>query len=113
MNTGNWIHVAATWDTSGAMNLYLNGNVESTSSFGSFDPRDTSNQFFVGQDSNGTFYTGSLDQIQIYDSALTGGQIAALAAIPEPSTYAAFVGLAALGLGVWRRRLAAPKTSAT
>jgi hypothetical protein len=106
VNTGNWIHVAATWDTSGTMNLYLNGSLEATYDTGSSDPRDTSNQFFVGQDSNGTFYTGSLDEIQIYDSALSSGQITALAAIPEPATYAIFAGCGALGLALWRRRRA-------
>ena len=31
-------------------------------------------------------------------------QIEAVSAIPEPSTYAAFAGLGALGLVIWRRR---------
>ncbi|AOS44034.1 hypothetical protein Verru16b_01095 [Lacunisphaera limnophila] len=43
-------------------------------------------------------------------SAITAGQITfdnfAVTAIPEPSTYAAFAGLGALGLVLWRRRQA-------
>jgi hypothetical protein len=104
VDTGNWIHVAATWDTSGTMNLYLNGSLEATEVFGSSDPRDPFNQFFIGQDLGGNFYTGSLDEIRIYDIALSSGQIATLAAIPEPSTYAMCVGVMALGLAVLRRR---------
>ncbi len=104
VNTGNWIHVAATWDTSGTMNLYLNGNLEASTGGTSSDPRDTSNPFFVGQDSNGTFYTGSLDGIQIYDSALSGGQIAALAAVPEPAVGAIILGVFVLGLAGLRQR---------
>ncbi|MDB6164926.1 MAG: LamG domain protein jellyroll fold domain protein [Lacunisphaera sp.] len=112
VNTGNWIHVAATWDTSGAMNLYFNGTLEATNGGASWDDRDTSNQFFIGQDLGADFdnpqqiYIGSLDEIQIYDSALSSGQITALAAIPEPATYAIFAGCGALGLALWRRRRA-------
>ena len=108
VNTGNWIHVAATWDTSGTMNLYLNGAWEASYNLASTDSRDTNNPFFIGQDLGGNTYTGSLDEIRIYDSALSAGQVAALAAIPEPATYAMFAGLAALGLAYVRR----PKSAA-
>jgi hypothetical protein len=108
VNTGNWIHVAATWDTSGTMSLYLNGNLEATDIFASTEPRDTFNQFFIGQDLGGGTYTGSLDEIRIYDSALSGGQIAALAAIPEPATYAWIFGAGAcLAVAFKRRRVGA------
>lgn len=103
VNTGNWIHVAATWDTSGVMNLYVNGIVEATYGLASFDQRDITNPFFIGQDLSGAFYTGSLDEIRIYGSVLSGGQIAALAAIPEPSTFA-LIGLGAFGLAIVSRR---------
>jgi hypothetical protein len=105
VNTGNWIHVAATWDTSGTMNLYLNGALEASYGVASAAPRNTFNQFFIGQDLGGGTYTGSLDEIRIYDSALSGGQISALAAIPEPSTYALLAGVAVLGLAVIRHRV--------
>lgn len=39
----------------------------------------------------------AIDEIEVYSTS----------AIPEPSTYAAFAGLAALGLVAWRRRKAA------
>nr|MBP9912694.1 PEP-CTERM sorting domain-containing protein [Opitutaceae bacterium] len=104
LNTGDWTHVAATWDTSGIMNLYINGSLEATDALASTDARGTSNQFLIGKDLGSGFYTGSLDQIRIYDVALSAGQVAALAAVPEPATYAAFAGLLALGLAVWRRR---------
>lgn len=104
VNTGNWIPVAATWDTSGAMNLYLNGSLEATYGIGSSDPHNTTNPIFIGQDLGGIIYTGSLDEIRIYDSTLSGGQITALAAVPEPSTYAAFAGLACLAIALGRRR---------
>lgn len=39
--------------------------------------------------------------------SLTAGELSAVSAIPEPATYIALTGLAALGLVAWRRRGAA------
>ena len=105
VNTGEWIHVAATWDTSGNMSLYLNGQLETTYGGGSTVPRNTSNQFYIGQDLSGNSFTGSLDQIQIFDSVLSAGQIASLAAVPEPATYASLLGggILCLVMSRWRR----------
>ena len=107
VTTGSWVFVAATWDATGEMKLYINGTEEASTTGAGTDDRRMDNPFFVGQDLNDTFYTGSLDEIQIYDSALSSGQIAALAAIPEPSACAAILGVGALGLAAWRRRRAA------
>jgi hypothetical protein len=106
VNTGAWIFVAGTWDTSGVMKLYVNGTLEANYTTASTANRRTDNQFFIGQDVGGGTYTGSLDQIRIYGVALNAGQISALhaSAIPEPSTYAALLGAAALGLACYRRR---------
>lgn len=106
VNTGDWIFVAGTWDTSGAMNLYVNGVLEKTSSSASTVSRITTNPFLIGKDLSGAGYVGSLDQIRLYGSALTSGQVSSLQAssIPEPSTYAALAGLAALGVALWCRR---------
>lgn len=105
VNLGNWIHVAATWSTAGEMKLYINGALETTYSAASINPRSTVNAFFIGQDLGGAAYTGALDQIRIYDSVLSAGQVAALhaGAVPEPSTYAAFAGLGALILALFVR----------
>jgi hypothetical protein len=108
VNTGAWTHVAATWDTSGSMNLYINGLLEASYGVASYDLRDSTNQFFVGMDLSGAAYSGSLDQIRIYDSVLSGGQISALAtfsAVPEPATVA-LLGLGLLSLVIVRPRRA-------
>ena len=108
VNTGDWIFIAGTWDTSGVMNLYVNGVLEATSSSAGTGSRRADNPFFIGQDISGARYTGSLDQIRLYGSALTAGQVSSLqtSSIPEPSTYAALAGLGALGVALWRRRKA-------
>jgi hypothetical protein len=105
VNTGTWTHVAATWDTSGSMNLYVNGLLEASYSIASHDLRDPGNHFFVGMDLSGATYTGSLDEIRLYDSVLSSGQIAGLAtlaAVPEPPP-SALLGLGVVGLAFLRR----------
>ncbi len=90
INTGNWVFVAGTWDTAGAMKLYINGTEEASLTGGPIDPRRADNAFFVGQDANGQAYTGSLDQIQLYDTVLTSAQIVALQALNEPEPPSSF-----------------------
>lgn len=106
VNSGEWIFVTATWNTSGVMNFYLDGELDATYATASTASRRTDNQFFIGQDLGSGYYTGSLDQIRIYGVALNAGQVSALhaAAIPEPATYAAIFGTAVLALAGYRKR---------
>lgn len=115
VNTNNWVFVAATWDTSGTMNIYIDGVLDSTyTNVNRTDPRDASYTYYIGADSGAfdgnhpsKYYTGLLDQVAIYSTALNGTQISNLytaSAVPEPATYAALAGIAALGFAAYRRR---------
>ena len=54
------------------------------------------------------YFPGTLDEMRIYTGALSGAQVAALAAIPEPAATAALVGGAMFFVArVSRRRGAA------
>lgn len=53
-------------------------------------------RFDVPAVGNNTYQGAAIDEIEVYATHAS--------AIPEPSTYAAFAGLAALGLAAWRRR---------
>ena len=89
ITTGTWIHVAATYDGSGSENgitLYINGAdaTDSRSSQGSYTAmHDTAVATRIGaayQD-NVTYhgeFDGIIDDVRIYDSELTAGQIADL-----------------------------------
>jgi len=48
------------------------------------------------------------DYPSTYEGVYVGFRVASLAPIPEPSTYAAIVGLASLGVAMWRRRAGRP-----
>lgn len=94
--------------TTSQVDIYIDGSF--------FQSFDSSNQAFqLGTLSNLTLgmttslqegLDGQLDDFRIYDVALNSSQIATLAAaaVPEPSTYAALLGICALGLAMWRRR---------
>ena len=76
-----WNHGAVTWDkTSGHMAMYLNGIVVATKDTLPFSP-STGNSFNIGGRQNGSFqggqitFNGLLDEVQIYDHALTQAEI--------------------------------------
>ena len=76
-----WNHGAVTWDkASGHMAMYLNGIVVATKDTLPFSP-STGNSFNIGGRQNGSFqggqitFNGLLDEVQIYDHALTQTEI--------------------------------------
>lgn len=110
VNDGSWYHVVGI--KTGANNyLYVNGVLEAVTGTDSVGSVPVS--FLVGgeHNSSGTataFYTGQVDDLQVYTGALSASDISFLftnpgSAIPEPSTYAALAGLAALGWALTQR----------
>lgn len=103
-----WIHVALTFGD-GYQKLYLNGTLDASTSYATtaFNS-DTNAALTVGAWVEGT--TGwaqsqtYMDDLRIYNTALSAGEVASLAGVPEPSTYAALAGVAVLGFAAWRRR---------
>lgn len=76
-----WSHGAVTWDkATGHMAMYLNGVVVATKDTLAFSP-STSNSFNIGGRQSGSFqggqitFNGMLDEVQIYDHALTQAEI--------------------------------------
>ena len=79
---GQWQHIAYTWDGT-TEREYIDGTQQSSSATPgalSYDTRD----LYIGCDYNGgpvRFYSGILDELQIYDRALSATEIQSLAAM--------------------------------
>ena len=71
-----WFLVTYSWDGTNAR-LYLNGVLQATVALaGSADPTDTHDDIYLGTIYNHTvLYDGALDDLRIYDTALTGSEI--------------------------------------
>jgi hypothetical protein len=72
------------------------------------DPAATLN-IVIGGDQAIRSFTGGIDMVSVWNGAATEGQLDSLfatGAVPEPGTYALYLGLVGLGVVLWRRRRA-------
>ncbi len=79
INDGRWHHLAATWDkdagSNGTVELYIDGQLADS---GEHSQRDFafSGAFSLGsRASGGDAYTGAMDDVRIYDRALSGEEV--------------------------------------
>ena len=109
-----WHHVAFVREGA-TMSMYIDGLLDnsSTDDSGTFDMfGDAGVQFGELNPTPGydRSFDGALDDIQVYNQALTSGEVASLynnpgAVIPEPSSFVlAVLGLLGLSFVVWRKR---------
>jgi len=84
IETGNLLtnrvfqHVALTYHkASGVAQLFLNGVVVQNLTLGIFTP-NTGNELHFGYRPNGYFFNGMIDEVTLYDRALTANEIAAI-----------------------------------
>lgn len=99
-NTDNWTHFAFVREGDGTANLYIDGTAYSGTGTQTLD--FSINSLGFGGGTNG--YIGDLDEVWIFDSALTSGEVNNLMTVnnivPEPSSAL----LGGLGLLVFLRR---------
>ena len=78
VNTGSWVHVAATWSqTTGDMSLYINGVLEATGISGTA-ARTAPPRITLGQlQTDINFYEGAIDELRIWNVVRSGSEIAA------------------------------------
>ena len=83
MPTNVWLHYAATYDHS-AVILYLNGVPLKTNVIGAATIAHSTSSFRIGMDDNGNCpFPGSIDDVRVYNRALTAAEIASLYAGPD------------------------------
>ncbi len=76
--TNQFQHVALTYDkSSGVGTLYVNGTAVATANLGVFTPQ-TSYNFYLGHRPGASFWPGLLDEISVYNRALSANEIQAI-----------------------------------
>jgi hypothetical protein len=103
-----WNHIAVVADGANGARLYLNG-VEVATDADAVTENTSGDPFRIGgggiYDTTGNFFTGQVDEVVVFNRALTGAEVQAqfLAAVPEPSLTLACCGLAAAAAAAARR----------
>jgi hypothetical protein len=96
-----WLHMAGVYKPGEAMELYLNGELQITNTIdvpGSQHSNNSTSVFIGNRPACGDCgWYGALDEVRIYNEALTQAQIQAVMAIPEPATML-MLGLGGLAL---------------
>jgi hypothetical protein len=87
-----WTHVAVTWDAA-AFSIYRNGELASTQPTFGFPISIASRDLLIGgliipNPPLRFFLQGDIDDVRIYDRALSASEIGDLFAVPEPGTLA-------------------------
>jgi hypothetical protein len=89
--TGDWVHVAVTRTrSSGEVAIFINGSVDNTATMGTSSLTDNPAIVIGTNLLDKWYYTGLIDEVQIYNKALTEEEIWALtspptASMPQPS----------------------------
>ena len=106
----SWVHLAATVSSTAGVDVYVDGAVvenfantaDTNTGLGNNGVEDP---YAIGRaygNGEAQWFAGSIDEVRVYDTVLSGAAIAELASVPEPSGLALFLfGLVGMGL---RRR---------
>jgi Concanavalin A-like lectin/glucanases superfamily len=94
LKTGEWYHVAATWDGSTAR-LYLNGQLDNTPAARSGAIPSDTRALYIGGRPSTDYVDGMLYDVRLYNRALTQAEIAKLAGLVGHWNFAEGTGTAA------------------
>jgi len=102
--TGAWYHIAGTWDGANWI-IYKNGTNIKTAALSGTNSTSSA-ALKLGEEYNSSYNIhGLLDDVRLYDHALSGSEVQDLMAIPEPSAVLLFgTGLLTLTFLVRRKK---------
>ncbi len=97
--TGAWIHAGEVWNASGGLQLYVNGSLVASSSMGNYIASGASNYLWPAWGATGLScttgpiskanFSGAIDDIRVYNRALSPAEIQALYAMP-PAAFSRY-----------------------
>jgi len=80
-----WTHIVGTYDGSGNLRMYINGTLNNSTASSTISTINASNKrFIIGSSDNTTgtgclnFYNGSIDDVRVYNRALSAAEVTAL-----------------------------------
>jgi len=103
-----WNHLVCVIDQSANASIYVNGALDASTTFTApTTSHDRNLMFGEGILSQNLEFEGLMDDVKIWDRALSATEVAQVAnVVPEPSTFIiwALLGTLAIGYARWRRR---------
>ena len=84
LTAGNWSHISITIDSS-SLKLYINGNLEGTTSFTFTSTASNSQNLVIGYEvrNNNHYWNGKMSDIKVFDRALSAAEVTAQFAIKQ------------------------------
>jgi len=74
---GNWFHFAETYKSNGEFKGYLNGVLDNSTTLDANPIDTTNNVLYLGREPGGAYWNGLIDEVRIYNRALTSEEIEA------------------------------------
>jgi len=85
---GSWYHLAGVWDGSG-MRIYINGVLDNSIAGGAANPAANNENLMIGGYWDGGPFKGTMDEVSVWNRALTGTEVARYAAFYDGWNYLA------------------------
>lgn len=91
ISVNQWSHVACTYDNN-TLKTYFNGTLVGSLDVGAKSIVNSSASLRISSDdNNNVYFNGGIDEVRIYNRALSGAEVQGLAVVPEPISSILFI----------------------